>query len=85
FCRSTGIPSEAVSEALTVSTPMGKSIVLTHRCPSCPVLVGEMFLPADLFVMPMTGFDVILGMDWLAEYHAILDCAARTVTFHIPG
>ncbi|XP_058099832.1 uncharacterized protein LOC131244206 [Magnolia sinica] len=81
FCRSTGISSESMSEALAVSTLMGKSVLLTRRCPSCPVLMGKMFLPADLFVMPMTGFDVILGL----EYGAILDCTARTVTFHIPG
>ncbi|XP_058080618.1 uncharacterized protein LOC131228768 [Magnolia sinica] len=35
--------------------------------------------------MPKTGFDVILGMDWLAEYSVVLNCAARRVTFHIPG
>ncbi|XP_058111578.1 uncharacterized protein LOC131254893 [Magnolia sinica] len=44
-----------------------------------------MFLPADLFVMPMAVFDVILGMDWLTEYYFVLDCATRIVTFHIPG
>ncbi|XP_058087487.1 uncharacterized protein LOC131234568 [Magnolia sinica] len=44
-----------------------------------------MFLSIDLFVMPMIGFDVSLDMDCLADYCAILDCAARTVTFHIPS
>ena len=68
-----------------MSTPLGKTAVLSLICSSCPVLVGETFLPADLFVLPMTEFDVILGMDWLAEYHAVLDCFARTVTFLIPG
>ncbi|XP_058077203.1 uncharacterized protein LOC131225651 [Magnolia sinica] len=72
-----------MSEALAISTLIGKSVVLTHRCPSYPVLVGEMFLPVDLFVMPMTGFNVILGIDWLAEYGVVLDCLARTVTFYI--
>ncbi|XP_058076313.1 uncharacterized protein LOC131224881 [Magnolia sinica] len=85
FCQSTGIPSESVSEALAISTPMRKSVVLTRRYPSCLVLVGKMFLPVDLFVMPMTGVDVILGMNWLAEYCTILDCSARIVMFHIPG
>ncbi|MGV7994925.1 hypothetical protein PJP12_30120, partial [Mycobacterium kansasii] len=26
----------------------------------------------------------MIGMDWLVEYHAILDWSARTVTFCIP-
>lgn len=28
----------------------------------------------------MYGFDVILGMDWLVRYHAIIDCDRRRVT-----
>ncbi|XP_070045158.1 uncharacterized protein [Nicotiana tomentosiformis] len=30
-------------------------------------------------------FDIILGMDWLSPYHAILDCHAKTMTLSIPG
>lgn len=29
----------------------------------------------------MQGFDVILGMDWLAKDCAIIDCADKEVTF----
>lgn len=28
--------------------------------------------------------DIILGMDWLAPYHAILDCYAKIVTLMVP-
>ncbi|XP_070052783.1 uncharacterized protein [Nicotiana tomentosiformis] len=33
----------------------------------------------------MVDFDVILGMDWLSPYHAILDCHAKTVTLAMLG
>ncbi|XP_070048805.1 uncharacterized protein [Nicotiana tomentosiformis] len=33
----------------------------------------------------MVDFDIILGMDWLSPYHAILDCHAKTVTPAMPG
>lgn len=33
----------------------------------------------------MTDFDVIRSMDWLARYHANLDCYSKVVTFQIPG
>ncbi|XP_070032519.1 uncharacterized protein [Nicotiana tomentosiformis] len=39
----------------------------------------------DLLLLTMVDFDVILGMDWLSPYHAILDCHAKTVTLAIPG
>ncbi|XP_070039661.1 uncharacterized protein [Nicotiana tomentosiformis] len=31
------------------------------------------------------SFVIILGMDWLSQYHAILDCHAKTVTLAIPA
>ncbi|KAL7211700.1 hypothetical protein ACSBR2_014537 [Camellia fascicularis] len=30
--------------------------------------------------MDMSGFDVILGMDWLSSYRAIIDCYRQRVT-----
>ncbi|XP_070045227.1 uncharacterized protein [Nicotiana tomentosiformis] len=33
----------------------------------------------------MVDFDVILGIDWLSPYHAILDYHAKTVTLVMPG
>ena len=31
----------------------------------------------------MTDFDVILGMDWLAENHATIDCRTKEVIFSL--
>lgn len=43
-------------------------------------------MPADILVLgQLQDFDVVLSMDWLARYYAIIDCGARTVTFHKPG
>ncbi|XP_070042587.1 uncharacterized protein [Nicotiana tomentosiformis] len=33
----------------------------------------------------MVDFDVILVMDWLSPYHAILNCHAKTVALALPG
>lgn len=42
-------------------------------------------MPADLIVLMMNQFDVILGMDWLYKFHAKIDFFEKTVTFDIPG
>ena len=39
----------------------------------------------DLIILGMVDFDVILGMESLSPYHAVLDCNAKTVTLAIPG
>ncbi|XP_073285429.1 uncharacterized protein [Primulina huaijiensis] len=43
--------------------------------------MGLRLLYADLIVIPMVAFDVILGMDWLSSYRAVIDCASKTVKF----
>ena len=35
----------------------------------------------DLVVLDMVDYEVILGMDWLSEYHASIDCVKESVTF----
>ena len=40
---------------------------------------------ADLILLYMIDFDVILGMDWLAQHYATLDCREKEVIFKIPN
>ena len=42
-------------------------------------------MPIDLVILDLQDFDVILGMDCLASYHASVDCFRKRVTFNIPG
>jgi len=34
----------------------------------------------DLILLGIKGYDVILGMDWLNQYQAIIDCNQKTLT-----
>ena len=38
----------------------------------------------DLVVLDMIDYDVILGMDFLSKYGAMIDCKAKTVGFKPP-
>ena len=48
---------------------------------ACTVQVDETVLYADLIVIPMVYFDVILCMDWLYSYGAVIDCEAKVLSF----
>ncbi|GJW49856.1 putative reverse transcriptase domain-containing protein [Tanacetum coccineum] len=41
--------------------------------------------PFNINLMPVElgSFDVIIGMDWLAKYHAVIDCAEKIVRHHV--
>jgi len=40
----------------------------------CPVIMQKIVFPADLILLGIQGYDVILGMDWLTKYQATIDC-----------
>ncbi|KAF3683401.1 Cell differentiation protein RCD1 -like protein [Capsicum annuum] len=39
----------------------------------------------DLLVLPMTDFDVIMGMNWLASCYTLINCYAKLTCFDIHG
>ncbi|GMH10559.1 hypothetical protein Nepgr_012400 [Nepenthes gracilis] len=69
---------------LSVCTPTGFPVVTDIVYPGCVMEVDEKCLIVDLVLLDMGGFDVILGMDWLAKNHATIDCFTKKVYFNIP-
>ncbi|XP_077247234.1 uncharacterized protein LOC143886951 [Tasmannia lanceolata] len=51
----------------------------------CPVRIGNRELLADLILLELSDFDVILGMDWLSIHNALVDCYKKEVNFEISG
>ncbi|XP_070050515.1 uncharacterized protein [Nicotiana tomentosiformis] len=79
------VPRDSLSAHVYVSTPVGDAIVADHVYRSCVVPIGSLETRVDLLLLDMVDFDVILGMDWLSPYHAILDCHAKTMTIALLG
>ncbi|XP_027922686.1 uncharacterized protein LOC114180577 [Vigna unguiculata] len=50
-------------------------------CVGCPMDVAGRRFMVNLICLPMEGLDVILGMDWLANNHMVIDCGQRRVVF----
>ncbi|XP_073304142.1 uncharacterized protein [Primulina huaijiensis] len=61
--------------------PSGDEIRPTCIFKACPVQLGMRSLFADLIVLPMVAFDVILGTDSLLAYQTVIDCVSKTVKF----
>ena len=85
FAKMIAMPFREIDYILTITMPVGKQVVCRTYYPSCSVLLGEANLPTDLITLDMHDFDVILGMDWLEEYHATMDCFSKTITFMLKG
>ncbi|XP_070008684.1 uncharacterized protein [Nicotiana sylvestris] len=84
FAHFLGVPHESLGTPVYVSTQVGNSIVVDLIYPSCIVTFCGYETRVDLLLLDMTDFEIILGMDWLSPYHAILDFHAKTVTLAMP-
>ncbi|XP_070046264.1 uncharacterized protein [Nicotiana tomentosiformis] len=85
FAHFLGVSRESLSTHVYVSTPVGDSVVMDRIYRSCIITFCGYETRADLLLLELTDFEIILGMDWLSPYHAILDCHAKIVTLSIPA
>ncbi|XP_070035069.1 uncharacterized protein [Nicotiana tomentosiformis] len=84
FAHYMDVHCESLGVLVYMSTPVGDYVVVDRVYRSCIVTFCGYETKADLPLLDMTDFEVILGMDWLSPYHAILDCHANTVTSVMP-
>jgi len=68
-----------------VFTLSGASMSASLVIKSCAINIYGRGLPENLILLDMSGFDVILGMNWLAVYHANVDCLNKEVVFKPSG
>ena len=87
FAKYLNLRPSVLFPPMLVSTPLGRSTDLDRVCCGCEVTLDgdDCVFRADLVVMPMKEFDVILGMDWLASYHANIDCFSKTIAIELPN
>ena len=75
-----GLKVESLKKPLHVSSPLGVRVRIDQICQNCELQICRILLMMDLWVMDISDFDVILGMDWLTAHRVIIDCDRRRVT-----
>ena len=63
---------------------MGTNCRVDRICKGCIITLADRALKVDLRIVDMIGYDVILGMDWLTVYRALIDCHRRRIIFFLP-
>ncbi|KAK8942809.1 hypothetical protein KSP39_PZI009568 [Platanthera zijinensis] len=74
---------DRVGDAFCVKFPSGESVVSDQGIQSCPILLGDFLAIADLKLLDLEDFDVILGMDWLSRYDAVIQCKGKRLDFRM--
>ncbi|KAL5582623.1 hypothetical protein UlMin_015065 [Ulmus minor] len=76
---------ECIGQNFRTILPSGDIMLSSYWLRVVPVVIYKRELCADLVMLDMTDYDVILGMDFLSKYKATIDCKAKTVGFKSPG
>jgi hypothetical protein len=76
---------EPMKVGVVVSTPVGRLVICRKIVIGCPIHIEGRTLMANLIVFNMEGFDIILGMDWLSNNHAIIDCYNKEIIYKLPA
>ena len=81
------MPHESLplEDCVVVSTLVGEHITVYRIFRGCVVVCQSYGFAADLLPLRMIELDLILGMDWLYEHFAVIDCRRRLVIFSLPG
>ena len=82
--------SESYAKKLGVRTTIGRPYVI--RMPDgnqvrgnlevreCPIMVSDQEWPITMLVTPLQEEDVILGLDWMWKYYALIDVRGQVIT-----
>ncbi|XP_042451745.1 uncharacterized protein LOC122036457 [Zingiber officinale] len=80
-----GIKPERMGAEYSVSLPSGEELHSNRMVKNCQMMMQDHMVGARLIVLEITEFDVILGMDWLVQHDAVIDCKQRTVRLKLPN
>ncbi|XP_057965412.1 uncharacterized protein LOC131155974 [Malania oleifera] len=77
FSRVCGVETQLLGIDLGVAVPMRSVIVCTKVVKYHSIKIQGRKLSASLIILEMQGFDIILGMDWLASSYASIECRKK--------
>ncbi|XP_073139055.1 uncharacterized protein [Henckelia pumila] len=81
----TGIISEDAVTGYDITLPSGEILTTSNVLNGVELELQGNMIRADLVVLPMSGFDLILGMDWLSVNGALIDFRRRSVSVNPSG
>jgi hypothetical protein len=80
FIRLSRLVVRTLESSLAITTPVRKTVVSKRVVCECSVSICGIVLPANLVILPIFSYDVILRMNWLTRHSAVIDCVWKQVT-----
>ena len=79
------LPRSETEYDILVTNLLGHSVIVNKVYRDCPIKIRKYEFLGYLIELSFREFDVILGMDWLSQHRAIVDCRMKRVTLRTPN
>ena len=76
---------ERIRKTFRTALPSGDVLLSEYWVRQVPIIICDRELHVDLIIIDLKDFDVILGMDFLGKYNAVINYCQRKVTFTLDG
>ncbi|XP_022040541.1 uncharacterized protein LOC110943093 [Helianthus annuus] len=76
---------ERMSMPLEVEIADSKNYLLHEICKNCKLTIEDEEFAIDLIPMILGEFKVIVGMDWMSQNHAEINCETKTILLQTPS
>ncbi|KAL4339521.1 hypothetical protein GQ457_08G036240 [Hibiscus cannabinus] len=76
---------EPTTSTVTATNLLGDSVTINLICKNCPLVIQGIPFLADLMVLPFHEFDLILGLDWIGQHQAWVDCFKKRLYLRCLG
>ncbi|KAJ1695434.1 hypothetical protein LUZ63_012132 [Rhynchospora breviuscula] len=78
-----GWKTELRGDVSGIRTPLGQTSQVVFGCRGLKVLIAGRELSLDALVLDISGYDLLLGFDWLVQHNAVIECAKRRIQFQL--
>ena len=85
FASKLNLNAEPLEKPLQVEIANQEIIPIDKICPNCDMEIEGQNFKVNLIPFKLGEFDVILGMDWLTECEAHIDCKGKKIEIKLPG
>ena len=85
FANKLNLKAEPLEKPLQVEIVNQEIIPIDQVCPNCDMEIEGQNFKVNLIPFKLGEFDVILGMDWLMECEAHIDCKGKKIKIKLPG
>lgn len=65
---------------VSIASHLTKRRVLS-KVSNCPLKIASQPIIADMNVLALGSYDILIGMEWLEKHWSLINCKTKTVSF----